>query len=544
MNKILQTTLCGVSAASLALAPINVYAMSQDETVYAKLQPTGTQSYISVTKHLLNNSSNSQLLDKTILNNIENINGFESYTLTNNQLTWNANGADIYYRGETTNELPVTLEATYKLNDVEKPLEEILGQSGKIEIVLHYHNSSKVGDLYTPFVVAMATTLPENGVHNVSVTNGKIVSNGRRLAVTAVAAPGLYESLHLEEIKDLDKITLTFEAEKFELSDIYSMVTPKLIDESDLKVFSEVDKLSSNTQKLSDSSKELVKGSNNLRNGIQELHNALIQTQQQFENAGDLLDDNKLNQISDTAAQTANRKITTMQSSIDRQVSRQVDTMMAGLNLSFSEAEQQTLAQNIIAQVCKTNTQPVAPSESDTDTMANEDNTNNVAVVDAVCAQHVMVTLSGVMQSLPSLVNKKVSALTPTIKNTLSTSIYEQIEDAVVKTASTTARNVASQVAESIQTGLNSKINSLLSETLKGVDKLLDGANQLNGGMQKFDTDGIQQLNNVVNGKIKTTSDRVKRLTKLADDYNNFSGIADGVDGETKFILMIDGRKS
>ncbi len=546
MKKILQTTLCGLTAASLALMPINVYALSQDETVFAKLQPTGAQSYVSVTKHLLNNAGNSRLLDKTNLKDIENINGFESYTLTNDQLTWEAKGADIYYKGETATELPVTVDVTYKLNGVEKPLEEILGQSGEVEITLHYHNSARVGDLYTPFVVAMTTTLPEDSVRNVSVTNGKVISNGRSLAVAAIAAPGLYDSLRLDEIKDLDKITLSFATESFELKDIYSVVTPKILDDSNLKIFSEVDKLSGDAQKLSDSSKELVNGSKSLRDGIQELRDSLAKAQKQLKNTGNLLDDETLDQISSTAARTARRKIGTMQNTINQQVSAQVDAMMGGLNIGFSEAEQRAMARQIIAQVCT----PAAPAPGGNSDGAEssdgaDSTTSNAtsAAANAACMQYVEGTLNGVMQALPGTINGKVSALTPTIKSTLSGSIYQQIEQVAAETAATTARSVATQVASSIQKGLGDKLDTLMSEMLKGVDKLLDGADKLNGGMKKFDSDGIQQLNNVVNGKLKSTSNKAQRLIKLADDYNNFSGIADGADGTTKFVLMIDGKK-
>lgn len=548
MKKILQNTLCGMTAATLALAPFNVYAMSQDETVYAKLQADGTQSYISVTKHLLNDAGNSELLDKTTLKNIENINGFEAYTINNDQLTWAANGKDIYYTGETTQELPVRVEVSYKLDGVEKPLEEILGKSGKIEIVLHYDNSSKVGELYTPFVVAMATTLPENNVHNVKVTNGKVISNGRNLIVAAVAAPGLYESLRLEELKGLDEITLSFETESFELQDIYNVVTPKILDEEDLKIFDEVDKLAGDAQKLSDSSKELVKGSRSLRDGIQDLHEAVLGAQKQLTAMESLLDDETLDQIANSAASAARKKVAGMQDEIYAQVSQNVDAMMGSLNIGFSEAEMTQLGQQIVMQTCVPQTQTAANETNDgeggdTDVDESGEQAPAAPTIDPTCKAYVEGTLNGVAKSLPNMVSEKVAVSLPAIKRSMSESIYTQMRQTTAQTASTTARSVASQVADSIQEGLSDKLDVLMKGMLGGIDKLLDGANKLAGGMESFDTDGIQQLSSAVNGKIKNTSYKTKRLMKLAEDYNNFSGIADGAEGTTKFVLMIDGRK-
>ena len=538
MNKILQTTLCGLTAASLALVPLNTYAMSQDETVYVKLQPNGTQSYTSVTKHLLNNSKSATLQDKTTLTNIENINGFESFDFTKNLLTWNANGADIYYTGETTQKLPITVDVTYKLNGTEKPIEEILGKAGNVEITFRYHNSAKVGNLYTPFVVMLATTLPESSIHNVSVTNGKVISNGRNLAVTAIAAPGLYESLQLDEIKNMDKIVLTFETDQFELKDIYNIVTPKILDESDLKVFDQVDKLASDAKKLSDGSKELVKGTQELQSGVQELYRGIKQAQAQFNNAGKLLDENTLEEIAHTAARTASRKIATMQSTINQQVSSQMDALMSKIDISFSPAEQQALAQNVITQTCTQATPAPNPSADDTESVPTA-----AAGLDPLCVKYVQDALGKTMQVLPGVIENKISALVPTIRSTVANSLYQQIEQVATETASTTASNVASQVADSIQVELKEKLNAVMSKILTNMQKLLDGAGKLNTGMEKFDADGIQNLNKVVNNKLKTTSTKAQQLIKLADQYNNFSGIADDASGTTKFIMMIDGRK-
>ncbi len=46
---------------------------------------------------------------------------------------------------------------------------------------------------------------------------------------------GLYESLDLSSLKNTDTIKITYETTCFELSSMYSVITPKLVDSSDLK---------------------------------------------------------------------------------------------------------------------------------------------------------------------------------------------------------------------------------------------------------------------------------------------------------------------
>ena len=96
---------------------------------------------------------------------------------------------------------------------------------------------------------------------------------------------------------------------------------------------------------------------------------------------------------------------------------------------------------------------------------------------------------------------------------------------------------------QAVGNGMGDALMSGLNTMLAGVNKLAKGADDLSAGMAKFDREGIQPLNNFVNGKVKVTSNKVKQLTQLADDYNNYAGIAEGAEGTTKFVLMIEGRK-
>lgn len=493
MNKIMRSAVCLSLAGAMALMPCNVFAATKDETVYAKLQADGAANYVSVVEHLINDEGEDSLSDWSMLSEIENLNGFEGFALNGENLTWDANGKDIYYTGSTTQELPVKLEVSYKLDGVEMTAGEMLGKSGQVEIRLKFTNLSKVGNLYTPFVAAVMTTLPEESVSKVEVMNGKATGNGRTVAVAAVAAPGLYESLGLAELKGLDEITLTYQTESFELRDIYTVVTPKLLDRDDLKTFEQLDELYVSTAQLSESSKQLVAGATSLRDGIAELKAGILAMKTKLEAQSGLLDEATISQIKNATGAAAEKEVEAQSATMQAVVKQQVETneiLMSALNLQAAE-------------MCKA--QYGACNET-------------------------MVT--GFQQKLVSGVEEQMYASSLEIAKTTAR-----------QTAENTAAAVATQIAGTIEGGLGALLMQPVEAMANGVDRLLAGADQLQAGMTKFDQEGIQTLTNFVNGKVRVTSDRMKQLMNLAEQYNNYAGIADGMTGETKFIYMIEGKK-
>lgn len=496
MKSFWKNSLCFTMAGALALLPVTPsLAMTQDETVYVKLQETGETKQISVVEHLVNDSRENELADWTILKELENLNGFESFETDGENVKWQAQGEDIYYRGTTEKGLPVKLKVTYKLDGEEKSLNEILGKSGRVEIKLQYTNSSKVGNMYTPFVVAVATTLDESKVSNVNVINGKATGNGRTVAVAAVAAPGLYESLGLEELRGTDEVVISFDTKKFELGDIYSIVTPKLLDSVDLNTFTELDELYASTNKLASNSKQLVEGSNSLKNGVAELRTAVAQAKAQLNKQGSLIDNTTLAQIKAAASTQAEQQIEAQRTTIAAGVKAQVEgnqILMHALELQAQE-------------MC------------------------NAKIGGAIC---------------PAENVKPITAqLVAAVENSMIESSMILAKTTAKQTATATAESIAKQVASAVQNGMGEAVITALDQMLVGIDKLAKGANDLSVGMAQFDREGIQALTNFVNGKVKVTTNKVKQLIKLAEDYDSYAGIAEKTEGSTKFILMIEGKK-
>lgn len=288
-NKIMNKLVVWSLVIGLTLEATPVWALSKDETIYAKLNNDGSTNNVTISEHL-NDNGNNLINDKTHLNNIRNINGEEQYSKDGNKIIWEAKGNDIYYEGETSEKLPVEMSIKYYLDDKEMSVNEMLGKAGKVKIVMTYKNNkvnyvvvnNKTETLYTPFVVATTSLLSNTNNKNIKVTNGRVIDNGITSVVVAITSPGLYDSLGIDELKNMDKVEISYDTQSFELNTIYSVATSKLLDDSDLDVlnnvkdlYSSIGALQDNMDKLVDASSKLKGGVSQIANGTNELNNAI-----------------------------------------------------------------------------------------------------------------------------------------------------------------------------------------------------------------------------------------------------------------------------
>ncbi len=289
MKKIFSKLVTWILVLSLTLEATPVWALSKDETIYAKLNSDGSTNSVTVSEHL-NNDGSIEIVDRSHLNNIKNINGDETYTKENGKLVWETNGNDIYYQGETSEELPISISVKYYLNDEEMSVKDMLGKAGKVKIVINYKNNKvnyvpvngKVETLYTPFVVGTTSLLANTSNKNIKVTNGRVIDNGVTSIVVSIASPGLYESLGLKELKGMDKTIISYDTTDFELSSIYSVATSKILESDDLNIlnnvkdlYSGIGALQDNMNKLVDASGKIKEGSKKLANGTNELNKGI-----------------------------------------------------------------------------------------------------------------------------------------------------------------------------------------------------------------------------------------------------------------------------
>lgn len=472
-----------ISALSLYSLPL--YALTKDETVYAKLESDGTVKNIFVNEHLINEDNEEELKDETNLLNILNINGDETYNQDGNIITWNSKGKDICYKGTIEKDLPISLNLKYYLNNEEKELNEILGKSGNIKINIKFKNNDshqvnikgRNETLYTPFVVATGLIVKGENNTNVNVNNGKVINNGKDNIVVGLSTPGLYESLKINELKGMDEVTISFETTKFELPNIYSVITPKILDKEDLKIFDKMEELSNSVDTLKTSIDQIETGTTSLKDGSKQLSDNL-----------NLLS-TKLDELvtgANTLSSGINQIYTSMQALApllepitlpDGTTTTQLDQIIA-----FNQS-QVTYYENILA-----------------------GDPTNASAQQALGAYKVNV------QALSSL-----KQLAPNVEK--------------LKRGSDALANGTKQINEAV------KALSTGSKTL------YEGTENLLTGIHTFNEEGITKIYNYVNGNLKTAKNRIEALTNLGEEYQTFTMNSSENNGQTKFVLSIPGAK-
>lgn len=267
----------------------------KEETVYIVAAPNGSAKNVIVSEWLKNEGKSSSITDASDLREIQNVKGDETFTQSGEELTWQAEGKDIYYQGTTDRELPVTERVSYYLDGKKMAPEEMAGKSGQVKIRFDYENHERTTqvidgekhEVYVPFTVLTGMVLPEDFT-NVKVTNGRVISDGNKKMVVGFAMPGLKDSLKLDEKKpDADKdspedeeegldadveipdyIEVSADVENFSLEMTMSVVVNDLLNEGSLEDAFDLTDLEDDLDTLSDASTELVKGSTDLSKGL------------------------------------------------------------------------------------------------------------------------------------------------------------------------------------------------------------------------------------------------------------------------------------
>ena len=134
---------------------------AKEETVYVFTDPYGTQRDITVSNWLKNPEGRKTLEDYSILQDIENVKGDETFDRKKDSaIVWNADGNDIYYQGKTSRQVPVTEKITYYLNGREIAADQLAGKSGKVKIHIDFTNNVKYKSVYVPFVAVTGMAFP------------------------------------------------------------------------------------------------------------------------------------------------------------------------------------------------------------------------------------------------------------------------------------------------------------------------------------------------------------------------------------------------
>lgn len=252
------------------------------ETVYAKADADGTVNEITVNT-VLKNKNEKKIQDYSNLTDIKNIKGDEEYTKqSDGTILWDNQGEDIEYEGKSSEQLPVTVQISYFLDDKEISPKELAGKSGSLKIRFDYENhtkeetnvNGKKEELPVPFAAISALLLSEDNATNIEVKNGKVISLDGQNLIIGYACPGLDKNLNLSDselTKDIELpeyVEVTADVTDFELDFTATVFSSGLLSDLDEESLDDLDETSDNMDKIQEASGELKDGSGKLLDGM------------------------------------------------------------------------------------------------------------------------------------------------------------------------------------------------------------------------------------------------------------------------------------
>lgn len=543
-NKKIKKVLGALLIVTNLLVPSQIKALEKSETIYGKLNSDGTYKTITVSEHLINDLKEDTIKDYSDLEEIINTNGDEVYYKEKNMLTWDAKGNDIFYKGVTKKELPIKEVITYELDGEKHDLEEIIGKSGHIKITIKYINTAKhavkinnkLETIYTPFV-AITTTMLDATNTNLKITNGKIVNNGDKYLILGISTPGLYESLSLKEFKGMDKVIIEFDTQKFELSSIYSVITPKLISSSDLDIFNKMDNLKTNINTLQDnmnvietSSGEILQGITKINDGSSlistNLNNALIKLEEVLNGTKTL--NGGIKEVV-KALEVAEEALTSEENLVK---------MLELQKLIKINTDTQKNMQEELLKVTNTYEQ-YNLKELDYMTILSANYSDDVKNM-LLGAKYTYENMLSTNLELAKLIEANTTALTSSLTtiNELSKKLSELKSSLILlEQGSTNLVNGVDLLTIGIDT-----LNAKTKELVLGTNTLNIGMDKLYTGIKIFNKEGINTLSTTVN-TVNNLGDKLNKVLELGDNYQTISSNIKNVKQSTKIVYVVDGVK-
>ncbi len=579
----------------------------KDESVYVNADASGKVKKTTVTEWLKNTEKGS-VDDETVLEDVENVKGNEKYKEgSDDSIVWESKGKDIYYQGTTDEELPVNMSITYKLDGKEISPKDLAGKSGKLEMTINYENKSKQNvdvdgqqtEMYTPFTLATAMMLPTDEYTNVTIDNGKIVSDGDKNIVVGVAFPGLSEDLGLDSSNlDVDipsSVTITADVTDVSVGATYTMASANLLDSiglDDVDSFDDLDdsinKLEDATNQLVDGSKELAEGTNTLNgksgeliSGVDKLADGVTAYTDGVAGVADganaINSNMALVKNGVSAAVEGTGKLATGVSGVQsglNTVASGINTAIENLNKSgenikglanqtaLTDKEKQQIVSNVSAGLDQAGLSKEQKDAVDTAIAsavnAASDETNKKV---AYAANEYSEGMSGAASQLSAASSAlttvdpanptatvaggvaAVSAGIDELQTKLGTGTADQpgLTTGVEALASGVSQladgaNELNQKSSTLKSGMSTLKNGG-EQLVSGVGVLASGADTLASGISEYKTEAIDKLADAFGGDIGKVTSRINAMKELSEDYKSYAGIKDGMNGSTKFII-------
>ena len=252
---------------------------TKHERVYVVATADGTIKSITDSVRLENADGLDEIMDQTILSDIQNVAGKETFTLDEKTLTWKANGKDIVYQG-TSDKTPVLLPVvTLTLDGADASFADLKNKTGDAVLTVTYQQQAAL-----PILAVTVLPLPQEGITDLKLENAAILSEMGRQALVGWAVPGADEKLNLPA-----SFTASFHADHADLNwmltfssaDPVDTVCRELNERIDLDIHTEMDEVKlllkavQNGEALPETTgktKDIVPKVNELNDGLAQLN--------------------------------------------------------------------------------------------------------------------------------------------------------------------------------------------------------------------------------------------------------------------------------
>lgn len=581
-------------------AQILQQAATKDETVYVLAGADGTVDKIIVSDWIKNAMGNKQIFDKSILSDIENIKGDESYTIDEQNLKiWDTEGNDIYYKGTAKKELPVGVSLTYKLDGKTISPEKLAGKSGKVTIRFDYENrqyktvtiDGKAQKIYVPFAMLTGVILDSDSFSNIEVSNGKLINDGDRTAVVGIAFPGLQENLAVSRSKiDIPNyVEITADVENFQMGSTVTIASNDVFNEIDSSKLSSVDemissfgnmstamdklldgssalydgmntlmtksedlingvdKLAAGTTLLRDGAKSLDEGASNLKAGVEELSEGLnnLSSNSQSLNAG-------ATQVFNTLLDTATLQVKNAGIEIPELTITNYGEVLSGVISSLDKDAVYEKAYNSVREQVIKSATGLSVEEYEKALAAGMISEEQQTMLDNAISQQMSSDAVKSQLQAASDGAKQIASLKISLDSYNSFYVGLNTYTKGVDSAAAGAVKLADGTSElkdgssSLKTGIDSLYDGVfemkgnMPTLTKGVSDLREGSMSLSNGLKQFNEEGIEKISQLLEGDIGSISTRLKATVDVSKKYNNYAGIGDNMDGKVKFIYSTE----
>lgn len=543
----------------ICLLPFNIKAMTKTETVYSILNYDGTVKKTTINTKLTN-LEKGDITDYTNLENIKNINGNQKFTKDSTKLTWKSTGKDIYYQGILNDNLPIKVNIKYYLNGEEIKPNKLKGKSGSIKIIFSLTNSDYNYDygVKVPYVVNLTSILNDKNISNINITNGKTVSMDGKTITTAIAAPGLYESTNIDEFNSLDSITLTYDTTKYEQTDFYFVITPKLLSNLDLKSLDQVNTKLSDLNKLNEGTNTLKEGANTLYNGEVEFNDGLnklnegiksaLNGSKEITNGLQMINEktssiSALTELIDKLYETYNNNINLLQGIESGQTEGELKEGI--INATNEKSNLETTLSNVNAYIAELEQGEAAGVLTD----EQLEQLNTLRYQKAQLEAGIQQYEQGIAEAQANLAMLPVAkykilganeVITQVLCGILKTDDISNINEENITLFKTNISKLVGGI-NSLYNGSNTLSNGL-QELYNGSNKLVDGnkrieegTKSLSEGIEKLQSEGISKIVNL-GSKVKSYTSKINNYTKASKCY---SGYASNNSDNTIFIYKL-----